>query len=204
MSRLAFTELAILFVAICALACVPQAFGAEGYAGSAEVPMAETTIIKVNLRASVGDSSTKVVVEVSNCSRSTLWFPVEVAPAYRPNRQSRVLEIWFGYFEDVYGLQKGQYMLPAMHPVQPGEKFVFELASPPLIEGVLEAEKIRVKARVATMAFESSRIRNEQPLDDYINNSIVFDSEGSDWRSGIVDPQDPNQLKGSGSITDDR
>jgi hypothetical protein len=181
-----------MFVAICALACAPQAFGAKGYAGSAEVPMAETTSIKVNLRTSVGDSPTKVVVEVSNCSRSTLWFPVEVAPAYRPNKQSRVLEIWFGYFEDVYRLQKGQYMLPVMYPVQPGERFVFELASSPLIDDVLEAEQIRVHARVATIAFESSRIRNEQPLDNYINNSIVFDSEGSGWRSDIVNPQDPN------------
>lgn len=179
MSRFAFPKLAILFVAICALAYVPQSFGSEGYAGSAEVPMAETNIINVNLRASVGDSSTKVFVEVFNCSRSTLWFPVEVAPAYRPNRQSHVLEVWFGYFDDVYGLQKGHYMLPAMHPVQPGEKFVFELASPPLIGGVLEAKTVRVQARVATRAFESSRVRNEQPLDDYINNSIVFDSEVS-------------------------
>ncbi|WP_411851534.1 hypothetical protein ACLB90_02855 [Stenotrophomonas sp. LGBM10] len=180
MSRLAFTELAILFFAICAPACVPQAFGAEGYAGSAEVSTAETPVVNVSLRASVGDSPAKVVVEVSNFSGSTLWFPLQVAPTYRANRQSRVLEIWFGYFEEVYARLTGHYMLPAMHPVQPGEKFVFELASPSLIEGVLEAKKIRVKARVATMALKSSRIRNEQPLDDYISNSIVFDSEGSD------------------------
>ncbi|MGR4896622.1 hypothetical protein ACIPR8_15270 [Stenotrophomonas sp. LARHCG68] len=177
MSRLLFPKLGILFAAICAPTCIPQSFGSERHTGSAEDPATENTIIKVNLRAGVGDSST-VLVEFSNCSSSTLWFPIEVAPAYRPNRQSRVLEIWFGYFEDVYGLQKGQYMLPAMHPVQPGEKFVFELASPPLMEDVLEAKKIGVHVRVATRAFESSRIRNEQPIDDYINNSIVFELNG--------------------------
>lgn len=182
MSRFVFPKLAIFFVAISALACTPLALGSEGCVGSAEAPMAGTTIVKVNLRASVGNSSAKVFVEVSNCSRTTLWFPVEVAPAYRPDRQSRVLEVWFGYFEDVYGFQKGDYVLPALHPVQPGEKFEFELASPPLVEGVLEAKKVRVQARVATRAFESSRVRNEQPLDAYINNSIVFDSGESDFQ----------------------
>ena len=182
MSSFVFPKLAVLFIAISALACTSQSFGSEGCAGSAEAPTAGTTMVKVNLRASVGNSSTKVFVEVSNCSKSTLWFPVEVTPAYRPNKQSRVLEIWFGYFEDVYDLQKVHYMLPALHPVQPGDKFVFELASPPLVEDVLEAKKIRVQARLATRAFESSRVRNEQPLDDYVNNSIVFDSEVSDFQ----------------------
>jgi hypothetical protein len=167
-----------LVLATCSVNGICQSSSARESNRAGEALLADTDKLKVGLHTGAGDLSTKVFVEFFNGSKSTLWFPIELAPAYRPNKKSHLLKIWFGYFDEVNGLHKGQYMLPAMHPVQPGEKFKFELASPSLVQNILKARmKTKIQVRVATKAFTHSRIRNSQPFEDYINNSIVFESE---------------------------
>ena len=131
----------------------------------------------LELKIGVNDISSKLSVVFFNASKMTLWFPIEPKPAYRVSEKSHLLEIWLGYFEEVHGLHKGQYMLPAMQPVRPGGEFKLELTLTPEAKKALKAgAKAKIRARIATKYFVDSRIRNSQPFEDYLSNSIVVGS----------------------------
>jgi hypothetical protein len=135
---------------------------------------------KIELHIHADDHSPKAFVVFSNASKATLWLPIQPTPSYRPDEKMHLLTIWFGYFDEVDGSHKGHYMLPAMHPVQPGEKFKFELTSHAIVQELLKTGmKTKIQVRVATKAFPHSRIRNDQPVEDYIHNSLVVDSVSS-------------------------
>jgi hypothetical protein len=136
--------------------------------------------LKVEIQVRADDRSIKAFVVFFNASQATLWFPVQGTPTYRPDEQSHLLHIWFGYFDEVDGVDKGHYMLPDMHAIKPGEKLEFELTSPKIRQELLKMRmKAKIRFRVATKAFAQSRIRNNQPIEDYINNSIVVQSDTS-------------------------
>lgn len=132
---------------------------------------------KVELHIYTENHVSKAFLIFSNTSNSTLWFPFESSPAYRSDEKSRRMKIWFGYFDEVYG---AHYMLPMMQPVKPGEKFKFELAGRSLVHELSKVGmKTSIQVRVATKAFTQSRVRNNQPIDDYVNNSIVLEAVNS-------------------------
>jgi RHS repeat-associated protein len=159
--------------------------------------------LKVELHVDANDSPLKAFVFFSNASESTLWFPIQPTPAYRLDKKSHVLNIWLGYFDEVHGQHEEHYILPSMHPVQPGEKFIFELASPALVQALLKTgTKTKIQVRVATKAFKASRIRNGQPFEDYINNSIVIDPDSTLLQG--VNARDGSSARAAGSVPTSR
>lgn len=164
-------------LALCALSGVPQRVSAQESSRVTNLEIAENADI-LTLDLIVSNNSIKVYVVFSNDSNSTFWVPVEVAPAYRLDVNSCMLEVWFGYSREVYGPQLAHYMLPAMRPVHPGEQFKYELNSPLLVQNLLKSHlRAKIEARVATKNFPYSRVRNNQPFDDYMKNSIVLNLE---------------------------
>jgi hypothetical protein len=136
--------------------------------------------LKIELHIAASDRSSKAFVVVFNGSEATVWFPIDPTPAYRPDEKLHLIKIWFGYFDEIHGMHKEHYMVPAMHPVHPGETFKFELTPPSIVGKILKkGMKPEIQVRVATKGFIHSRVRNNQPLDYYINNSIVVDSVNS-------------------------
>ena len=170
-----FVVLAAFAVALASGSC--RIFSATETAKAKEIQSVDVGKLQVRLH-SQNENEASAVVEYFNGTQSTLWFPIEQNPGYRQDANSKVISIWFGYFDDVHGLHKGQYILPAMRPLRPGETLQFELTSPVLARIVMvPGSKKRIGVRVATKAFSESRVRNEQPFEDYIANSIVFFSE---------------------------
>jgi hypothetical protein len=122
---------------------------------------------------SIRDPS-RVFVVVSNDTNSPLWFPVESAPVYKPDRQHRRLQIWFGYFNGVYGAHKGDYVVPRFQVVSPGSKYKFEITSPELINAIRDLHgNVNLSARIASKFIRSSDLRNEHPLNEYVKYSFV-------------------------------
>lgn len=119
----------------------------------------------------------RVIVRFKNNSMVPLWLPVENEPSFRPDRENGLLTVWLGYFEEVYGEYSGQYMVPKLMAVRPGEEVPLELTSRQLTETLFsENLAIQVKARVSTVELEHSRVRGEQPLERYIQHSCLIGS----------------------------
>lgn len=182
MRKLTFPWMVIsIALAFYALSGIFQSVSAQESSRASNVELTGADKLTLDL---IADSHlAKVVVVFSNNSNSTLWFPIEPDPAYRLDTKSCTLSIWFGYSDAINGRQFGQYMLPAMHPVRPGEEFKFDLTSPSLVQNVLKSRlKTKIQVRVATKDFPYSRVRNDQPFEDYIKNSVVFESEKPERR----------------------
>ena len=171
------TRLAIALVAAnCAANGDCKPLSGEGRALTEEGSLAGADKLDVTLCTRTDGLSSRVFLVFFNGSKSTLWFPMQSDPAYKPDKDA--LKIWFGYSDEVHGMLMGQYMLPEMHAVRPGKGFKFELTSPLLVQSVLDASMgTTIQVRVATKAFVYSRVRSSQPFQDYIDNSIVFESE---------------------------
>lgn len=178
MNSLIYKSFIIIVLAIIFASAGCKSSSASERGGVKAENLVDIAKLKVGVRVSPNERSPKVIVEYFNGSQSTLWFPVEPTPGYRQDDNSKQILIWFGYFDEVYGLHKGQYILPAMEPLRPGEKLQFELTSPVLARSILESgATTKIRVRVATKAFPKSRVRNDQPFEDYISNSLVFSSD---------------------------
>ena len=122
----------------------------------------------------------KVYVKFSNDSSSTLWFPINEAPASSLNLRTCMIKLWFGYHDEVPGQDIFHYMMPKMHPVRPGHQFKYELTSPSLVKNLLSLQfGTAIRARVATKDFQYSQVRGGQPIEEYIENSIIINQNNS-------------------------
>lgn len=165
----------------CALSVTSQTVSAQESSRASSLKLADAD--ESTLELILDNSSDRVSLVFSNNSTSTLWFPVEPDPAYRLDKESCTLSIWLGYSEVINGRQFGQYMLPEMHPVRPGEVFKFDLTSSSLAQNVFKYNlKAKIQVRVATKDIPFSRARNNQSLEDYIINSVVIKSEDPERR----------------------
>jgi hypothetical protein len=126
------------------------------------------------------DSSTqpgRAFVRFVNRTPMPLWFPAQQEPVFRPDERTKILTIWFGYFEEVHARFSGDYMIPRMRLVPPGENLTFEITLRPLVQRLVEQHlSPLMRARVAAEEIAESRTRGEQPLQEYIRLSCVIQS----------------------------
>jgi hypothetical protein len=114
----------------------------------------------------------------TNRSQVPLWIPQEKEPAYRVDAQTQTVTVSYGYFDEVYGRYRGQYMLPPMRMVQPASEYHWQVSDPVLVARVMTpGVRIRIQMRVALRAFSESRVRGAQDLDGYLNDSCVLQSQ---------------------------
>jgi len=119
----------------------------------------------------------RVYVRFVNRTRMRLWFPTQQEPAFKPDEQSKIVTIWFGYFDEVYGRHRGDYVVPRMRLVPPGSDLKFELTLPALVQRLSEQRLSPfIRARVATKEIVESRTRGEQPLTEYLQHSCAIQS----------------------------
>ncbi|MBK5291551.1 MAG: hypothetical protein JJE04_07755 [Acidobacteriia bacterium] len=115
---------------------------------------------------------TRVEAEFINNYKASLWVPAEPLPSYRVDPQTRSVLITYGYFDDIYGTYRGQYMLPPMKKVDPGQRFRWRIEDPALLEKLLIPKTpSSVRLRVAIREFPTSTTRGDQPVDQYIEDS---------------------------------
>lgn len=120
---------------------------------------------------------TRAVIRFENKSQASLWFPAVEIPAYRMEPGSKAVWVWVGYFDEPMGQLRMHYMVPHLQEVKPGGEFTLEVTWPELVQGLSQRRSgLHLLARVATKAFVYTAVRGEQPLDDYIKNSIVVKS----------------------------
>lgn len=116
-------------------------------------------------------------VRFENNSKVPLWFPISDIPAYKQDKKTKTLWIWLGYFKKPHGEFRMHYVVPHMQKVDPGKTYRAELAWSELAQLIAKGGlTMRMQARVATKAFVFTDIRGDQPLEDYIRNSIVVKS----------------------------
>jgi hypothetical protein len=119
-------------------------------------------------------------LRVANRTGHELWFPAESTPAYRVEAQKERLIFWFGFFEQVYGEHQSQYMLPTMRRLPPGGELRFELQSAAFAAAAAAGVRnVSLGARVATRELPASRVRGQQPLEQYLQNSCVVTGSGT-------------------------
>lgn len=112
-----------------------------------------------------------------NRTRMPLWFPAQQEPAFRPDERTKILIIWFGYFDEVYAQHSRDYMTPTMRMVSPGEDLTFEIVSPGIVQKLVDQRlSPQMYARVATRKMAENRTRGEQPLQEYLEYSCVIQS----------------------------
>jgi len=156
-------------------------FGSQGTGPAPlQAPIKRTEISKlVHLSVELEDkpSPTRAFIRFENKSQASLWFPAVEIPSYRLEPESKAVWVWVGYFDEPMGQLRMHYMVPHLQEVKPGEEFKLEVTWPELVQGLyLRRSGLHLLARVATKDFVYTNVRGEQPLDDYIKNSIVVES----------------------------
>jgi hypothetical protein len=122
----------------------------------------------------------RVYVTFTNRTSNPLWFPKLQEPSFKRDDSRRQLTIWLGYFDEVYGEFRGRYMLPPMQQVPPGQDLRLELTSIAIVQLLIDYQySPLVLARIAREALPQTRVRGEQPLDQYIHSSCIVQSSGN-------------------------
>jgi|SRR5919205_131561 hypothetical protein len=113
-------------------------------------------------------------VVFGNHTSAPLWFPEESEPGYHFDKESGTVTVSFGFFEELYGRYRAQYMIPPMRAVAPGREYRLEIKDRDLVARLSEADvRARLQARVALKAIEHSNVRGGQDLDSYLRESCV-------------------------------
>lgn len=118
--------------------------------------------------------------QLKNDSTSSLWIPIEPNPSFRMDETHKTVTVFLGYFENIYGQFRGQYMLPAMQELKPGVGRVWSIVDGPLMDKPHKnGYRPYVKLRAAFRNFPQSRTRGEQDLDAYLRESCTLESTDS-------------------------
>jgi len=134
--------------------------------------------VRVCVEVESSSTATHAFVRFNNNSKVPLWFPICEDPASRKEDRSKTLWIWLGYFKKPHGEFRMHYVVPHMQEVAPGKDFRMEITSPELAQAIANGGLgLKLRARVATKAFVYTDVRGDQPLDDYVKNSIVVESK---------------------------
>jgi hypothetical protein len=118
-------------------------------------------------------------VTFANKTQTPLWFPAGNPLAFKVDKDAQRIWVWFGYFPELLGVVSGDYMVPSMRLVAPGEKYKFELTLPLEERKAMRPQMVMcLQARVATKSIKKSDFRGEQqPLDEYLTHSFVARAE---------------------------
>ena len=139
--------------------------------------ISKTVTARVEIAAS---RPRRVNIRVRNASSMPLWVPAQSEPAYEFDAQGHRVTIWMGYFDQIHKDYRDRYVIPSMTAVQPGHELVNEITSPDLVEMIVEKGfAADLNIRVATRELRVSRVRGEQPLDDYIAHSCEISSNST-------------------------
>jgi hypothetical protein len=134
----------------------------------------------VRIEAIKEGDRTLVEAEFANNHTDSLWVPQEPVPSYRVDPQTHSVLLTYGYFEDIYASYRGQYMIPPMKRVKPGERLRWRIEDKGLLDKLLAPNTpSAVRLRVALREFPTSNVRGAQPVDEYVEASCPVQSKAT-------------------------